>query len=216
MTGSLSAAQVEQFGQRGFLCPVPVLLAAEVAALNERLAEYERAHGPLSGSIAALPHLVLTWVDALIRHPAILDAMESILGPNLLVWGCNFFIKGARTPNFVSWHQDSTYWGLDPADVATAWVAFTDSDTGNGCVPAKCRSTTSSWCTVPGPTARTGAESASRFASCHPTCARSPASSIGPHWCAESIPTDTSPRNANRLPIWSGRRSAFTPRPLRK
>ncbi len=58
--------------------------------------------------------------------------MEDILGPNLLVWGSSFFIKEARNPGFVSWHQDSTYWGLDPADIVTAWVALSDSTVENG------------------------------------------------------------------------------------
>ena len=55
-----------------------------------------------------------------------------MIGPNILCWGSSFFIKEPRNPGFVSWHQDSTYWGLDPADVITAWVAFSDSNAANG------------------------------------------------------------------------------------
>ena len=55
-----------------------------------------------------------------------------MIGPDILCWGTSFFIKEPRNPAFVSWHQDSTYWGLDPADVVTAWVALSDSTTENG------------------------------------------------------------------------------------
>ena len=55
-----------------------------------------------------------------------------MLGPNLLVWGSSFFNKEPRDPGYVSWHQDSTYWGLDPADIVTAWVAISESTAENG------------------------------------------------------------------------------------
>jgi non-haem Fe2+, alpha-ketoglutarate-dependent halogenase len=58
--------------------------------------------------------------------------VEDVIGPDILCWGSSFFIKEPHNPGFVSWHQDSTYWGLDPADVVTAWVAFSDSNAANG------------------------------------------------------------------------------------
>lgn len=126
--------QLNQFQKDGYVCPVSVLSGDEVSSLYAHVERHERDHGPLSNYLGAYPHLTLTWIDQLIRHPALLDAMESILGPNLLVWGSNFFVKEPRSPHFISWHQDSTYWGLSPADVATAWLALTDSDAENGCV----------------------------------------------------------------------------------
>ena len=66
------------------------------------------------------------------RHSSILDAVEDLHGPDLLCWTTNFFIKEAADPAFVSWHQDSTYWGLSEPDVATAWVAFTPATEANG------------------------------------------------------------------------------------
>ncbi|HXF18658.1 MAG TPA: phytanoyl-CoA dioxygenase family protein, partial [Burkholderiales bacterium] len=53
-------------------------------------------------------------------------------GPNLLVWGSSFFIKEPNDPAYISWHQDSTYWGLSHPDIVTAWVALTVSDVANG------------------------------------------------------------------------------------
>ena len=68
------------------------------------------------------------------HHPKIVDAVEDVIGPDILCWTTNFFIKEANSPGFVSWHQDSTYWGLEPDDVITAWVAFTEVDEASGCM----------------------------------------------------------------------------------
>ncbi len=63
-----------------------------------------------------------------------LDPVEDILGPDILCWASGFFWKQARDPAFISWHQDSTYWGLSHADIVTAWIAFTPSTVESGCM----------------------------------------------------------------------------------
>ena len=85
----------------------------------------------MRGPVRHKPHLLFTWLNDLIRHPRILDAVEDIIGPDILCWGRTFFTKEARNPAMF-WHQDSTYWGLEPPDIITAWVAFTDSNAANG------------------------------------------------------------------------------------
>jgi ectoine hydroxylase-related dioxygenase (phytanoyl-CoA dioxygenase family) len=69
-----------------------------------------------------------------VRRPHILDAVESLLGPDLLCWGSQFFNKEAGDAGYVSWHQDATYWGLSSPDVVTAWLALTPSLPENGCM----------------------------------------------------------------------------------
>ena len=128
----LSSVQAEQFESQGFCAPIRAISAEEAATLRGKLEAHERQHGLLKGPMRHKSHLLFTWLDDLIRHPGILDAVEDILGPNLLVWGSSFFTKEARDASYVSWHQDSTYWGLDPADVVTAWVALSDSTAENG------------------------------------------------------------------------------------
>jgi non-heme Fe2+,alpha-ketoglutarate-dependent halogenase len=78
--------------------------------------------------------LLFTWVDELVHHPKIVDAAEDVLGPNLLCWTTNFFIKEANSPGFVSWHQDAFYWGLSKDDVMTAWVALSPANLESGCM----------------------------------------------------------------------------------
>jgi hypothetical protein len=129
---SLSEAAVRQYRELGYYAPVPVLSRAEAAELRRRLEAFEAASGPMEGTVRHKPHLLFTWLNDLIRHPLILDAVEDVIGPDILCWGTSFFIKEARNPGYVSWHQDSTYWGLEPPDIITAWVAFTDSTAANG------------------------------------------------------------------------------------
>jgi ectoine hydroxylase-related dioxygenase (phytanoyl-CoA dioxygenase family) len=130
---ALSEAAVRHYNESGYYAPVPALTATEARAIRDRLERFEaEAGGVLAGKLRHKSHLLFTWLNDLIRHPRILDAVEDILGPNILCWGSSFFIKEMRDPGFVSWHQDSTYWGLDPADVITAWVALSDSTAENG------------------------------------------------------------------------------------
>src|SRR5262249_10351763 len=100
-----------------------------------RLESFEaRQKAPLQGALRHKTHVLFAWLNDLIRLPSILDAVEDILGPDLLCWSSSFFIKEAHDPAYVSWHQDSTYWGLSAPDVMTAWVAFTPSNRANGCM----------------------------------------------------------------------------------
>jgi non-heme Fe2+,alpha-ketoglutarate-dependent halogenase len=133
MPRTLTHAQIAAYGRDGYLAPVAVMSEAEARAIRARLESIEAGMGgPLRGDLRHKAHLLFPFLADLIRHPAILDAVEDLLGPDLLCWNTNFFIKEAETPSFVSWHQDSTYWGLSSPDVCTAWVAFTLSNLDNG------------------------------------------------------------------------------------
>ena len=127
----LSAAQVARFGERGILHPLPALSAHEVGAVRGR---YEANAGFIKGRNNQKPHLLFTWLDALVRDARVLDPVESLLGPDLLCWGSQFFAKPAGDAAYVSWHQDATYWGLSSPDVVTAWVALTPSTRESGCM----------------------------------------------------------------------------------
>ncbi len=133
MTKLLSPAAVEAYHRDGFYAPIRVMSADEAFRYRRALESHESKAGqPLQGNLRHKTHLLFTWADALVHHPKILDAVEDAIGPDILCWTTNFFIKEAHSPGFVSWHQDSTYWGLDPDDVITAWVAFTEVNADNG------------------------------------------------------------------------------------
>ncbi len=129
---ALSPTAVEFYNEHGYFAPVRVLSTQQAAALRGKVESYEASSHQIEGALRNKSHLLFTWLDELIRNDNILDAVESILGPDILCWGSSFFIKNPRNPAFVSWHQDSTYWGLDPADIVTAWVAISESVVENG------------------------------------------------------------------------------------
>ena len=135
MARALTDRQVEAYRRDGFVFPVPALAPYEAADLRARLAGLERREGgKISARTNRKPHLLLPWLNKVIRHPRILDAVEDVIGPNILCWGCGFFVKAAGDGALVSWHQDSTYWGLSEPEVVTAWVAFTASTIESGCM----------------------------------------------------------------------------------
>ena len=107
---ALPAARVADYAARGFLAPLPAIGAAAAADARAKLEAFERAQGhPLKGDQRHKSHLLFTWLDAIVRHPAIVGPVAEILGPDLLVWNSNFFVKEPGDRGFVSWHQDSTY-----------------------------------------------------------------------------------------------------------
>ena len=129
----LSPEQIERYHQDGYISPIRVMSENEAARVRERLQEFEsRTGGPLRGDLRHKAHLLFPWLADLVRNGNILDAVEDLYGGDLLCWTTNFFIKEAHNPAFVSWHQDSTYWGLSEPDVVTAWVALTPSNEANG------------------------------------------------------------------------------------
>ncbi len=134
----LTPDQVESYRYNGFLFPFPALDAAERQRCLAGLQRYEQWLGkPVPQADLkwrTQPHALLPWYADLVRHPRILDVIEDVIGPDILVWTGTFFIKEPKSPTFAAWHQDSTYFGLEPDEVATAWVALTDASREAGCM----------------------------------------------------------------------------------
>jgi ectoine hydroxylase-related dioxygenase (phytanoyl-CoA dioxygenase family) len=140
MPMTLSSAQVEGYARDGFVSPVPALTREQAAHYREKLAAFERAvGGPLTSDATdaryrSRTHVLLAWVHGLVRHPAILDAVEQLIGPDILVYTSTWFIKEPESPAIAAWHQDATYFGLRPYEHVTAWLALTDATAENGCM----------------------------------------------------------------------------------
>jgi non-haem Fe2+, alpha-ketoglutarate-dependent halogenase len=83
-----------------------------------------------------MPYLILPWAAKLAHDPRILDVVEDLLGPNLLIYTSTFFIKEPHSPTIAAWHQDSTYYGLKPKEETTVWIALTEADKDAGCMEA--------------------------------------------------------------------------------
>ena len=138
MPASLSPAQVAQYQRDGFFFPVDCLTPDEVRHYRTRLEDFEREQGDTFGRLPNLvrskSHLLFNWMDELVRHPKVLDAVESVIGPNILIYHLTSWLKEPNEPSHVSWHQDGTYFGLEPAEQITAWIALTDSTPEMGCI----------------------------------------------------------------------------------
>lgn len=97
--------------------------------------EFEAAQGrALTKGHNFKPYLLFTWVDEIVHHPVILDAVEDVIGPDIRLFHLSLWPKNAGDPAYVSWHQDATYFGLEPPLQVTAWVALTDASVGAGCM----------------------------------------------------------------------------------
>lgn len=128
-------AQKRQFADQGYVFPVPVLDADEVADLRGRLQGFEaRQGGKLEPHQRNKSHLLFKWLDDLIRDPRVLDPVSELIGDDLLCWNTLFWIKEAGSKSFVSWHQDTRYWGLSSENVVTAWLALSPASVESGCM----------------------------------------------------------------------------------
>lgn len=135
MPKALSEAQVAAYEADGILFPLSVLDAGGIRACLGALERIETLPEPARSRVLKnKSHLVSRSLWDLVHTPAILDAVEDVVGPDLLVWGASFFNKAGGAPDYVSWHQDATYWGLEPPDIVTAWVALTPSTVESGCM----------------------------------------------------------------------------------
>jgi ectoine hydroxylase-related dioxygenase (phytanoyl-CoA dioxygenase family) len=135
---ALTQEQVDSYRYNGFLFPIPALSPREIATC---LAGLERLETELGCPVAeadvkwrSQAYAHSPWFNDLIRHPRILDAIEDVIGPNILVWTSTFFIKEPHSPTFAAWHQDGTYFGLEPKEQVCAWVALTDASREAGCM----------------------------------------------------------------------------------
>ena len=134
----VSAARLDAIASRyeadGFCFPIRVIGESEATAGLARVVAIETAGEDRSRFLRGKAHLAYRFIDDLARTPAILDCVERILGPNLLLWGSSCFVKAPRSTSYVSWHQDLNYWGLDGTEEVSVWLAFSVSDETNGCM----------------------------------------------------------------------------------
>lgn len=141
MPASLSPSQIDAYQTDGFLFPVDAMSAREAASLRSDVENIEQAYPdgslpqPVSQYFRVGAHVVIPMMAKIANTPAVLDAVQSILGPNLLVWSCELFIKEPNTSKIVSWHQDLTYWGMgETDDQLTAWIALSPATSQSGCM----------------------------------------------------------------------------------
>jgi len=132
---SLSVKQLKDYEDHGFVAPVDILTLEEVKKIKEEI-EYIEKKWPdeLVGLGRNNVHYISPVFDQVCHNSKILDAVESIIGKDILVGGTTLFIKDPDKKGFVSWHQDAKYIGFEPYNWVTAWLAITDANEENGCM----------------------------------------------------------------------------------
>lgn len=133
------AKTVQQaFSDDGFVFPIEGISRAQVESCRAAMERFEQSTDarlePAWRARLFELHLLLPEFDELVKSAPVLDAVAKILGPDLLVWECNVFLKEPQSESFVSWHQDLRYLGLSSEDQVNAWIALTDVTMANGCM----------------------------------------------------------------------------------
>ena len=132
---SLSSSQIKQYQDKGFVAPVEALTNDEANQVKDEIEFIEKKWpSELEGLGRNNVHYISPIFDKIVHNSKILDAVESIIGKNILVGGTTLFIKDPDKRGFVSFHQDAKYIGFEPHNWVTAWLAVTDSNEENGCM----------------------------------------------------------------------------------
>lgn len=131
----LTKEQIEQYHDEGFISPVRVISESEALSIKNQLEQVE-ADFPdeINAQSRNNLHLSFAFLDALAHNTIIVDAMEDLIGPDIALWASVMFIKEPSSKQYVSWHQDATYMGLDSIDFPTPWIALSPSNRDTGCM----------------------------------------------------------------------------------
>jgi hypothetical protein len=137
----LSEERVAAWRRDGFLFPFPFLSAHEVQVCRDGVQRFEAWLGNRINAMPemkwrTMPHLILPWAANLARDARVLDVVEDVLGPDILIYTGTFFIKEPHSPTIAAWHQDSTYFGLEPKEAVTVWIALSEASQAAGCMEA--------------------------------------------------------------------------------
>ena len=137
MAKRLTDDQIKQYHSDGYVHPVAVLSDEEVREARAAIEAFEAKSGKLFDyPEKSKSYLLFDWADRLVRHPAILDAVEDIIGPDIMVYHTTMWIKEPKTPQYILWHQDGTYLYTEPQSVTGFWFALDDASKENGCLYA--------------------------------------------------------------------------------
>ena len=131
----LSSNQLKQYKDEGFVAPINIFSKEKAKEIRNQIELIEKeSPDELDKSGRYNAHLISPLLDEVTHNSKILDAVESLIGKNILVCGTTLFIKNPNEKGYVSYHQDAKYIGLEPHNWVTAWVALTDSNEENGCM----------------------------------------------------------------------------------
>jgi hypothetical protein len=139
--GKLTKEQQDQYWEDGYLFPMQAVGAEQAKKWRTELEALEAKwldNGlplPLNTYKRVNAQCVMQVACDIGLHPSILDIVEGVLGPDIMLYSVEFLIKEPRTKHVVTMHQDLTYWGMGDMDnILTAWLAVSDATTQSGCM----------------------------------------------------------------------------------
>jgi ectoine hydroxylase-related dioxygenase (phytanoyl-CoA dioxygenase family) len=139
----LGADEVAHYREQGFVVPRYRLPPPQLQALREAQQRVLQANTGVRPEKLVNVHLARPNAEGIIgdavffeiaSDPAILDMVELLIGPDIVLWGCQSFCKPPGDGLEVPMHQDGSYWPIRPLATCTAWVAIDDCDAENGCL----------------------------------------------------------------------------------
>ena len=131
----LSAEQLDHYDTHGWIAPIDVMTASEARSLANAFLDAEAAYpSELNAEHRNNAHLAFPFFNDVVTNARIVDAVEQLIGPDIALGSTVLFVKEPDSAGYVSWHQDSFYMGLEPANFVTAWLALTPSTIESGCV----------------------------------------------------------------------------------
>lgn len=131
----LTQQQIDQYHELGYISPIDVMSEDEALSYKDKLEAAERDYPEeVNAKNRNNAHLSFAFLDELVHHPVIVDAVEDLIGSNISLWGTVLFIKDPQSSGYVSWHQDGTYMGFTSNNFVTPWIALTHSNLENGCM----------------------------------------------------------------------------------
>ena len=122
----------KQYAENGYISPVPLIGAEAAQDHRIKLEAVEEQFGPVH--YKSKMHTLLDFAADLAKEPAVLDVVEKLLGPDIMLFDVTYIIKEANSPSHVSWHQDLTYWGLSNDEQVSMWLALSPATEVSGCM----------------------------------------------------------------------------------
>lgn len=129
----LTDQHLADYRELGFLHSVPILSDTEIAHFR---AEIDRTCQAIGGRVTRLNslHLFFRWAWDLCTHPRLLDCLERIMGPNILITSTRLFYKHGQSASYVGWHQDGITQRLEDGRAPAIWLGLTAATVENGCL----------------------------------------------------------------------------------
>ena len=135
MPKRLTDLQVQQYKRDGFVSPIRIMSEDHAYSLRKKMEEIEAAQGkPIHGTQKTKCSLLFPFLYDVFTSGIVLNVVEDLIGPDILKYQCGIWIKEPEAGSYVSWHQDSTYYGMDPLELVSGWLALSPATRETGCM----------------------------------------------------------------------------------